>query len=256
MHVFLASLLFAALALGQPAAAPLTFEVADVQVSKSGTPNGDFLPGGKLVVTHLSMKQLIVAAWDLDRWSNRVTGGPDWLDSEYYSIVAKAAPTSTEKELRVMLRNLLIERFKLTTHEEKRPTPVYALVVGKKTAKLQESAEGAKQECHIETPQDRKDGQIIRSYICTGTGMDLLAQMLPRVAPAYVDLPVVNLTELKGAYNFTLGWTPRGAGRGGAGRGGATEAGGGVAVPAATSTAFGSNSRSLMKTPGMSAQMA
>src|SRR5207248_7111687 len=90
------------------------------------------------------------------------------------------------------------------------------LVVGKKGAKLQESAAGGteKDSCKIQLPRDRKDGLPIRSFICKGASMDFLTTMLPNIAPAYVDLPVVNFTELAGRYDFTLDWTPRGAGGG------------------------------------------
>jgi hypothetical protein len=103
-----------------------------------------------------------------------------------------------------------------------RPTPVYALVAGKKRARLQESAAGdaEKHSCKIQTPQQRTDGLVLRSLICKKTGMEALASMLPNIAPAYIDLPVDDLTELRGLYDFTLDWTPRGGGRGAADRGG------------------------------------
>jgi hypothetical protein len=40
--------------------------------------------------------------------------------------------------------------------------------------------------------------------------LDELATGMRGLAPAYIDKPVVNLTELKGRYDFKLGWTPRG----------------------------------------------
>jgi uncharacterized protein (TIGR03435 family) len=205
--------LFSGLALAQPTTRPLQFEVADVQVSKpGGTPNGDFLPGGKLTLQYLTMKDLIAAAWELR--DDYLVGGPAWLNSEHYDIVAKAATTTPEKDLRQMLQNLLIERFKLQVHHEKKVMPVYALVAGKKGAKLHESSpdDAEKPSCKIQTPQQRTDGLLLRSFICKKTGVDRLATVLPAIAPAYVDLPVVDLTELKGLYDFTLGWTPRAAG--------------------------------------------
>jgi uncharacterized protein (TIGR03435 family) len=217
-------ILFAGIAWPQTGTPLPSFEVADVQISKPGAePDANFLPGGKLLIVSLSMKELIQAAWDMDRWPDRFAGGPDWLDSVHYDIVAKAVPTSSEKDLRLMLRQLLIDRFRLQTHVEKRPLPVYALVPGKKV-KLEEApaGEGNRDSCKLTRPGERKDGSLLRIYACTRTGMDFLAAQLSTIASAYFDVPVVNLTGLKGLYNFTLGWTPR---RGGRAPGGAAEAG-------------------------------
>ncbi len=74
-------------------------------------------------------------------------------------------------------------------------------MVGKKGAKLHESSDDAeKPSCKIQPPQERTDGLLLRSFICKKTGIDRLAALLPTIAPAYVDLPVVDLTELKGIY--------------------------------------------------------
>jgi uncharacterized protein (TIGR03435 family) len=165
--------LFSSLAVAQPATlAALSFEVANVKKSKpGGTPNGEFLPGGKLVLRYLTRKEMITAAWELDRWPERVAGGPDWLNSGHYDIVAKAASSTPEKELRITLSNLLIKHFKLETHMEKKPMPVYALVVGRQ-GKLQEStaADVERNSCKVQTPQQRKDGQMIRSRVYRSAG--------------------------------------------------------------------------------------
>jgi uncharacterized protein (TIGR03435 family) len=39
--------------------------------------------------------------------------------------------------------------------------------------------------------------------------MDDLANGFRSLTPAYIDSPVVNLTDLKGAYDFEFRWTPR-----------------------------------------------
>jgi uncharacterized protein (TIGR03435 family) len=158
---------------------------------------------------YISMQELVTIAWGMR--DDYVTGGPAWLNSEHYDIVAKARDATPVSELRLMLQSLLMERFRLQVHMEKKPMPVYAMVVGKKV-KLQESTAPAneKPSCKVQGVQERTDGQILRSFICKKMTMALLAERLPNVAPAYFDRPVVDLTELKGDYDFALAWTPRG----------------------------------------------
>lgn len=216
--------LFSGLAFAQRAAPPLSFEVADVQMSPpGGKPSFNFLPGGKLTVHSATMKELIMAAWGLRE--GYLSGGPAWLPTERYDIVAKAATVKSDDEIRLMLQTLLRERFKLEIHHEQKVMPVFELVVGKKGSKLKESAadDSSDSDCKIQRAQDRKDGQVLRGFGCKKTSMDDFAEALPDFAPGYIDLPVVNQTELKGVYDFMIEWTPR---RGGTFRTAQSPAGG------------------------------
>jgi uncharacterized protein (TIGR03435 family) len=208
--------LFSVLATAQTLTPPkLAFEVSDVKVSSpGGTPNVDFLPGGKIVANFVTMKELLAVAWS--KREEYVIGGPSWLGEEHYDIVAKATPAAKEADLALMLQSLLFERFKLALHMEKKPMPVYVLTAGKKGPKLTESTAPASEEasCKMQLPTERKDGQILRSLICKNAPISALVERLPNVAPAYVDHPVVDQTELKGRYDFTLEWAPRRGGRG------------------------------------------
>jgi hypothetical protein len=47
------------------------------------------LSGGRLELQGVSLKDLITIAWDVD--DDSVTGGPKWLDSDHFDVVAKAA---------------------------------------------------------------------------------------------------------------------------------------------------------------------
>src|SRR4051812_12631889 len=100
-------------------------------------------------------------------------------------------------------------------HREKREMPVFVLPAGKKV-KLEPStaAADAKPTCKLMTPQQRKDGLVLRNYTCKNlTSIDLAAR-LSTVAAAYIDKPVVDETGLDGRYDFTLEWAPRRGGRG------------------------------------------
>lgn len=199
--------IFSGCALAQPAVP--NFEVADVRIAKpGGRPNADFQPGGRLVANYLSMKQLIAAAWSVEE--RFVTGGPAWLATEHYDIVAKAPHNSTEKELRKMLQGLLAERFLVKVHTEKKVMPAYALEVDTKGLKMQPSAkDDAESDCKFQSTPATDDGPVMRHFACKKVGMDQFSKALPGIASAYVDQPVVNLTGLEGVYDLTLAWTPR-----------------------------------------------
>lgn len=70
----------------------------------------------------------------------RVIGGPEWTQSAYYDINAKAArdfrptPPGPPAELLQMIRSLFEDRFKLKVHRETRDCPHYELVVARPSA--------------------------------------------------------------------------------------------------------------------------
>src|SRR5437762_5934298 len=95
------------MALGQPIGMPPVFDVADVHVSKPGTTDesGGFLPGGRFDLRGAPMLDLIAIAYGVQRDS--VIGGPSWLDSDRFDIIARAAPSTSEASLQLMLQALL-----------------------------------------------------------------------------------------------------------------------------------------------------
>jgi bla regulator protein BlaR1 len=188
-----------------PAEKPPAFEVADVKINKSRSTEveGQFLPGGQVRVRNMSMKMLITLAYHVR--PNMISGGPGWLDSDRYDVVAKASPKSTEDELRVMMQTLLAERFKLKAHSEQRTLPAYALTV---------AAGGAKLGNPDATRNDDEDctkvagtGQPGEHHMVCYMGMEKLAEALPALAPGYFDRPVVDETGLAGFYKIKLDWT-------------------------------------------------
>lgn len=81
----------------------------------------------------------------LERQWIQVEGGPGWLRSETYSVIAKSedgrAPIAVM--LGPMMRTLIEERLALKTHAESREGPVYELTVAKGGLKAKASAPGA-----------------------------------------------------------------------------------------------------------------
>src|SRR5580698_1221154 len=73
----------------------------------------------------------------------QISGGPDWINSERYDIVAKADGSASGKQMTgPMLQTLLEDRFKLRFHRETKLLPVYELTVAKGGTKLKRSKEG------------------------------------------------------------------------------------------------------------------
>ena len=187
----------------QPAARP-EFEVAEIKVNKSGQlqMQASFLAGGQITARNIPMKLLLAQAFNVRQ--EYITGGPSWLESDRFDIVAKAAPSTPADTLRVMVQALLADRFKLETHTEQKVMPIYALVPAKQGPKLQPAAGTGAPSC---SPNQITDGKAHR--VCVNQTMADLAKTIPALAPFYFDRPVVDLTEIKGSYDVTLDWTVR-----------------------------------------------
>jgi len=73
-----------------------------------------------------ALKTLLAAAYNLSLQA--ISGGPAWVDSDRYDIVAKAPGEARPNldEQMAMLRKLLAERFKLILHREQRITGLRA----------------------------------------------------------------------------------------------------------------------------------
>ena len=112
-----------------------TFEVASVKQNTSGDGRMfiQMAPGNRINVTNMAPRQLITMAFQLQQF--QLVGGPGWIDSDHFDIVAKIAgeqapfvPGQTSPMM-IAMRSLLAERFKLKLHKETREMDVYNLVM-------------------------------------------------------------------------------------------------------------------------------
>jgi uncharacterized protein (TIGR03435 family) len=189
------------------------FEIADVHVSPHRSfpfLDGGILHGDRYVLHQATMLDLIATAYGVD--SSNVQGGPIWLESDRFEVVAKAAPGTSKDSLKLMLRSLLADRFKLVLHSGTAPMPAYVLTVGKGKPKLKEGDESGKSDCQYqEPPKDLPPGTISNIvFVCHNTTMESFADDLHNWAGGYLDKPVVNSTGLKGVWDFDIKWTGRG----------------------------------------------
>ena len=203
-------ILLAGLAYGQSADPGPSFDAADVHVSpKSINPQtaGGFIRGGRYQFRNATMVDLISSAYGVD--AEKVLGGPSWLESDRFDILAKAPASTKDDTAKLMLRSLLADRFRLVIHNDDKPINTYVLTVGKGGSKMKESTPGVTN-CRG-VPQDPAPGTIPYQVIqCAHMPVAGLAQFLAQAAPAYVDRPVTDMTGLTGSYDFELKWTGRG----------------------------------------------
>src|SRR6267154_4962500 len=127
-------------ALGQSAGSPPAFEIADVHASARSTnpfPSGGVLRAGRYELRKATMVDLIRNAYGVD--ADKVIGGPSWLETDRFDVIALAPPSTSQETIKQMLQALLADRFKLTVHTDSKSLPTYALTVGKGKPKLKES---------------------------------------------------------------------------------------------------------------------
>ena len=125
------------------------FEVASVKLNRSSSRRialgGGFLPGGRFSASNIQLASLITAAYQIPPKQLDSKQLDDALLDEKFDIEAKAgtnallqdAPMKAQRgQLRLMLQELLTDRFKLAIHKETRELPLYALVVARNGPRL------------------------------------------------------------------------------------------------------------------------
>jgi uncharacterized protein (TIGR03435 family) len=111
-----------------PDTKPAALEVASVKPNKSGevATTGMRLEGTQFRSTNITVRILLQQAYGI-RQDSELMGGPSWIDTDRFDIVAKAERPGAP--MLAMVRALLADRFELVTHQETRELPIYALVV-------------------------------------------------------------------------------------------------------------------------------
>jgi len=216
---------------------------------------------GQITMSNVNVPMLIANAFDVRDY--QVTA-PAWMDTERFDIVAKVPPGATRDDVRKMILNLLVDRFKLKLHKESKEAPIYALVVGKSGPKFKESSkeepptdgDASPKGGPIGPPPRDKNGfpvlrggrgnmmlmnpngrlQMVAGHVTMATLAANLSGQLGR--------PVVDETGLKGEYDYQMEFTreglsmpkglpmmPPGGGPGDGGRGPAPSADSGEAGP-------------------------
>jgi len=156
---------------------------------------------------YIDMYSLVTMAYGI-QWIQ--LSGPDWLRSTRFDINAKVPPGTTVDQYRLMLQNLLAERFKLALHHETKEATTYNLVIAKNGPKLKESepdpdAPNLGLQPPPATPPIRGYNGAVQVHQIRQT-----AERLAATFASQLGLPVTDDTGLKGIYDISLHWSGTG----------------------------------------------
>jgi uncharacterized protein (TIGR03435 family) len=164
------------------------FDVASIRPSRMQGPRDKSVNPGGIFFSNVTLSDCVEAAWSIKPY--QISGGPNWLRSDTYDIVAKAGNADKE-QLMLKLRILLAERFKLAVHRETREHAVYLLVTAKNGPKFHITDDGGNESAFVD------GGMAFRRM-----SMPALAEYLSGLSA--IERPVLDRTGLSGNFNFTL----------------------------------------------------
>jgi uncharacterized protein (TIGR03435 family) len=188
-------LLLAAIAAGQ------TFEVASIRPAAvaAGREGGnrariEHTPNS-LTMWNVGVAECVLWAYELQPFQISA----EHVKPESYDILAKAGESVPVGQLRIMLRNLLADRFKLALHRETKNFPVWDLVVANGGPKLTPSAASS---VHAAESLPSIDGD---SFVFAGVTMPEFAAMFAQLRGIG---PTVDRTGIAGSFDIRLKSAP------------------------------------------------
>ena len=161
-----------------------------------------FHDGGRLTAT-ATLRMLIRTAYRLQDF--QIVGDSGWIDDERFDIDARAAGPALPDDMRLMLRELLRDRFGLVLRQQPRDVPVYALRA------MDAVAAGARLR---RPPVDCAARELEAANACglrlTPNGLTARGVTMATLAnelSSRVDRIVTDQTGLDGEFDVDLDWT-------------------------------------------------
>ena len=168
------------------------------------------LPNGGITATSVTLQFLIKSAFGVQ--DSQISGGPGWITSEKYDILAKPED-GAKPEILPMLQALLEDRFKLVIRSATKESPVYELKMaradGKYGPKLRELAA---EDCPAAPPRSVNRGAAPCAGFLSGknhlSGHRVKMSQLTSPLSTILERPVLDKTGLTIDFDLDLYWTP------------------------------------------------
>lgn len=229
-RIAVAAILIASAAVIIAAQAPRAFDAVSIKRNTNGRglPSIVAVTGNRLSAPFVTARELIRVAYGVE--DHQVVGGPGWIGTDHFEVSASIPDRTPLSVVQEMLRTVLIERFALAAHTERRDLPIYALLF---TGQLGPQMRRSGPQCApltgppgIPAPpppppppagaapmmvlgqkpgESRCPSAIMRGFISArDTPVEDLAEVLARE----LRRPVFDRTQLAGHYDIDLSFLP------------------------------------------------
>ena len=162
--------------------------------------------GAMVKYTNITLRDCIRGAY---RARDFQIVGPDWMTKARFEISAKLPAGASPDQIPEMLQALLAERFKLEIRREMKQENVYALMEGIGGVKLKPAELKADDDSPKALGPDGKPRPGMMFALSPGGGVTITApsasiESLVGLMSRFTQRPVVDLTGIKGQYDFRL----------------------------------------------------
>jgi uncharacterized protein (TIGR03435 family) len=157
--------------------------------------------GRRFMTVNMNLKYLIQWAWSLQ--AKQVVGGPPWMDDARFDIAGEidGDGVPNQRQWKIAVQKLLVDRFQLRLHHEKREMSAFALAIAKGGPKL--------------TPGDGNvKARQVMGFVggvgetMHGDGVNVsIGDFIGELQRIVMDRPIVDETGLTGVYNIQIAFT-------------------------------------------------
>jgi uncharacterized protein (TIGR03435 family) len=198
------------LTFAQQAADKPAFEVASIKLSDPNPEQPMFIgmsaDGAMVKYTNITLRDCIRGAY---RAQDYQIVGPEWMTKARFVITAKLPAGTSADQIPEMLKNLLVERFRLEVRQEMKEQNVYALMVGSGGAKLRQAEVKQDSSAPKALGPDGKPRPLMMYTYPPGGDVSITApsatlNSLAGLISRFTARPIVDMTEIEGPYEFRL----------------------------------------------------
>ncbi len=175
-----------------------SFEVATIKLSDPNSPGKGFGgPPGTFQTRNTTLNDLLMFAYQIQ--IKQIVNAPGWAESQKVDIIGKqdTPGQASEAQTQAMMQKLLLSRFGLKFHMDKKELPAYILSVSKSGSKLKTS-----------TGDPGTPSAFFFRQLGDLTFRNITMEGFSKWMQTVLDRPVVNHTDLQGRFDGRLKWNP------------------------------------------------